>query len=60
MTSLNMSSIYYCPICKSKDIIEYDEYIECPRCKLDFFKDSLGEIDDENRLSVQELDGFVK
>ncbi len=55
-----MDSIYYCPVCKSKDVIEYEDMIECPSCNLEFFKDGLGEIADENKLSVQELNGIVK
>ena len=54
-----MPSSYRCPACKSKDIIEYDEIIECTRCNLEFFKDHLGEIDPENLLSVKELHGIV-
>jgi len=50
---------YRCPACDSKDIIEYDEIIECPKCNLEFFKDHLGEIDPENQLSIKELNGIV-
>ena len=50
---------YRCPVCNSKDIIEYDEIIECPKCNLEFFKEYLGEIDTENQLSVKELHGIV-
>ena len=55
-----MDTIYHCPVCKSKDVIEYEDMIECPSCNLEFFKEGLGEIDDENKLSVQELNGIVK
>jgi len=55
-----MDTKYHCPACKSKEVIEYDEYIECTSCHLEFFKDGLDEIDDENQLSVQELNGIVK
>ncbi len=53
-------SQYHCPACKSKEVVEYEEYIECSSCNLEFFKEGLDEIDDENKLSVQELDGIVK
>ncbi len=55
-----MDTIYYCPACKSKNVIEYEEIIECPSCNLEFFKEGLGEIADENKLSVQELNGITK
>jgi len=50
---------YRCPACDSKDIIEYDEIIECPKCNLEFFIEGLGEIDPENQLSIKELSGIV-
>ena len=53
-----MPSQHHCPSCKSTDVIEYDEYIECTSCNLEFFKDGLDEIEDENKLSVQELKGI--
>ena len=52
-----MSSKYQCPACKSKDVIEYDEHIECRECGLEFFIEFLNsEIDEENLLSKQELE----
>jgi hypothetical protein len=49
-----------CPVCRSTDIIEYDEYIECLDCGLEFFKEFIeNEIDEENLLSEQELKGFA-
>ena len=53
-------SQYNCPACKSNKVMEYKEYIECRSCQLEFFKEGLDEIDDENQLSVQELNGIVK
>jgi hypothetical protein len=58
-SSIKMGSAYHCPACKSSDIIENEGTIHCPKCKLDFNKEHLGKIDDENILSVQELGGFV-
>ncbi len=52
-------SPYNCPACKSKEVIEYEEYIECTSCHFEFFKEGLDEIEDENQLSIQELDGIV-
>ncbi len=57
---MKMDKKYHCPACKSKEVIEYDEYIECTSCHFEFFKEGLDEIDDENQLSVQELNGIVK
>jgi len=54
-----LPSPYRCPACNSKDIIEYDEIIECTQCNLEFFKEHLGEIDPENLLSAKELHGIV-
>ncbi|MFX0136116.1 MAG: hypothetical protein ACFFDN_20920 [Candidatus Hodarchaeota archaeon] len=49
-----------CPICRSTEIIEYDDYIECLDCGLEFFKEFVeDEIDDEDILSEQELKGFI-
>lgn len=50
---------YYCPRCKSLDIIEYETFIECPKCKLEFDKDLFGVVDDENMLARQEVRGFI-
>jgi len=55
-----MSPQDQCPNCQSSDVIEYDEYIECLSCGLEFFKESIdSEIDEENLLSEQELKGFA-
>jgi hypothetical protein len=48
----------YCPRCKNTEIIEYDETFDCPKCKLEFYKRSLSEFDDEDILSIEELSGF--
>lgn len=50
---------YYCPRCKSRDIIEYKNSIECPKCKLEFDKELFGVVDDENMLARQEVRGFL-
>lgn len=59
-SSMKIDTNYHCPSCKSKEVIEYDEFIECTSCHLEFFKEGLDKIDDENQLSVQELKGIVK
>jgi len=52
-------SKYYCPRCKSLNIIEYETFIECPKCKLEFDKELFGVVDDENMLARQEVRGFI-
>ena len=56
-----MPSELRCPVCHSEDIIEFDDYIHCLSCKLEFFTEFLGsDIDEENILSTQELKGFAE
>jgi len=55
----NISSNYYCPRCNSTEIVDHGEYIECPKCRLDFFKNHIGEINNENILAEQELKGVI-
>ncbi|MFX1364654.1 MAG: hypothetical protein ACFFCE_12770 [Promethearchaeota archaeon] len=49
---------YKCPRCKSENILEFDTFITCNKCHLDFDKYHLGIIDDENILAHEELKGF--
>jgi len=56
-----MPSVNRCPACDSEDIIDYGDLIECGRCGLEFFKESIeSDIDEENLLSEQELKAFAK
>ncbi|MFX1366424.1 MAG: hypothetical protein ACFFCE_01780 [Promethearchaeota archaeon] len=50
---------YYCPHCKSERVIEYGKYFQCVECNSEFSKESVGNIEDTNILSTQELDGFI-
>ena len=50
---------FICPGCKSEDILEFDDFISCNKCDLDFDKDFLGVIDNENILARQELKGII-
>jgi hypothetical protein len=55
-----MPSEYSCPSCNSKNIIVYDDHIECTECNLSFFIEDLdSDMDDENILSEQEVRGFL-
>jgi len=56
--STSMIKKVHCPRCKSEDIIEYDEFIHCIKCKLDFDKKFLNKIDDDDILARQEVGGF--
>lgn len=55
-----MSAPYYCPRCQSREILEYSEFIECPKCRLDFDKDLFGKIPDKDILSRQEMVSILK
>ena len=51
---------YHCPRCKNEKIIEFDDFIHCPHCKLDFDKHILSITDDENIMASQELKEFLE
>lgn len=50
---------FICPRCKSEDILEFEDFISCNKCDLDFDKEFLGEIDNENILARKELKGII-
>ena len=56
----NINTEYHCPRCQSKNVIDNGDSIHCLNCKLDFDKEVIGQIDDEDILARQELGGFVK
>ena len=58
-SKLKMNPKYQCPACHSDDIIEFDEYIHCLNCNLEFFKESIdNHLDEEDLLSEEELQGI--
>ncbi len=59
MIENNNDRVFHCPACKNEDIIEFTDHIHCPICNLDYDKEFLGVMDDENMLSRQELGGIV-
>lgn len=59
MSKKNKKKSYHCPACKNEEVIEFNDHIHCPHCKLDFNKRFLNVIDDENVLSRQELGGVI-
>ena len=58
--SIPMNDEYYCPRCKSSDVEDWGEIIYCPHCDLEFDNEFIGEIDDEDILSREELAAFSK
>jgi len=54
-----MDKEYHCPRCQNRNIIEYPDSIECPKCELEFDKKDLTLYDDDQILSLQEKSGFV-
>jgi len=56
----DINTEYYCPRCQSRDVIDYGDFIHCLNCELDFNKELIGQIDDEDILARQELGGFTK
>jgi hypothetical protein len=56
----SMKQKFHCPRCGSQDIIEYYDSIECPKCNLEFDKEFLGIIPDEDILARQELERFTR
>ncbi|MHA2185400.1 MAG: hypothetical protein ACXAAI_10410 [Promethearchaeota archaeon] len=54
-----MPSKYRCPRCKSTRIREYDDFIECSNCLLDFDKELIGKVPDEELMARKEMDGLL-
>lgn len=50
---------YHCPSCKSKNLLIYDEIVECPICKLTFTKKFLKELQDDSILAEEEKADFL-
>ncbi|MFX1322958.1 MAG: hypothetical protein ACFFAQ_15075 [Promethearchaeota archaeon] len=49
---------FKCPRCGSSNLINYGKIFECTNCHLEFYKEIDEDIEDENRLSLQEMKGF--
>ncbi len=55
-----MPKKYYCLQCKSENIMEYEDLLECTQCGLTFFKETLdSNIDEEDILAEEDLHEFV-
>ena len=50
---------YYCPRCKTQNVIEHPETIECPNCLLEFDKKLIGVIPDNEILAHGEIDTLI-
>jgi hypothetical protein len=54
-----MNQNYRCPACHSDNVIDFGDYIHCPNCNLEFFKETFDKIiDEEDTLSEEELLGI--
>lgn len=51
---------YHCPRCQNTKIIEYTKTIECPKCRLEFDKKDLETFKDDQILSLEEKESFIK
>ena len=49
-----------CPQCGSSNLIDYGETFECANCHLEFYKEFDEDIEDENRISLQEMKDFFE
>lgn len=47
----SMVRTYYCPRCETKKVIEYTDSIVCPDCLLEFDKEQIGVIPDDEILA---------
>ena len=54
-----MANKQKCPRCGSTNIVEYDTTFECRECNLEFKKENLVGLDDEDLLSMQEMKGIL-
>jgi len=50
---------YHCPRCKTTDIIDYEDRIECRVCHSEFLKQHFTTLKAEDILSVREMLSFI-
>ena len=55
-----MLNPFYCPRCKTSSIVEYPDTIECPDCFLEFNKNFIGVIPDDEILAIAEMDAIIE
>ena len=52
--------LFKCPRCGNKNILDFHEIIECPKCGLSFTKEILKELEDENIIADEEIMALLK
>lgn len=55
-----MSKNYQCPRCKSNKIINYEKTIQCVDCELEFDKEDLEILEEDQILSSKEKVAFIR
>jgi len=55
----SMVKVCYCPRCQMKKVIEYPDSIVCPDCLLEFNKEHIGVIPDDEILAHGEMHAFI-
>jgi len=51
---------FNCPRCGNKNVLDFDEIVECPVCGLSFTKEILKKIEEENILADEEIMELLK
>ena len=54
------NAIPTCPRCKEKNIINYEDSIECTDCRLEFEKKDIGILDESQILAISEKLEFIR
>lgn len=54
------NTIHTCPRCKEKNIINYEESIECTDCRLEFDKKDIEVLDESQILAISEKLEFIR
>lgn len=49
----------YCPRCGSTKIVDYSDSYKCLECKSEFILDDKMKVEDEDKLTIQEMTGIL-
>ncbi|MFX1356408.1 MAG: hypothetical protein ACFFA8_03910 [Promethearchaeota archaeon] len=52
--------LFNCPRCGNKNVLDFDEIVECPACGLSFTKEILKKIEEENIIADEEIMELLK
>lgn len=52
--------LFNCPRCGNKNVLDFDEIVECPECGLSFTKEILKKIEEENIIADEEIMELLK